>query len=437
MSDSRHLTMEQRICLQGMLTDRKPLKEIAEVLGKSPSTISREIRKRSVTKCVGAMGSNFNACALRFECSRARVCSPCRSLKKYSLCRRCTMCNSLCPDFQEEKCPSLSKAPYVCNGCARRVKCTLKKQIYDAGEADRKYRVILSQSREGISLSKEELFYLDGIISPLIRQNQSPYHICTTNRDNITISQSTVYRLIDAKLLSVSNIDLPRKVRFSARKNTVHAKVDKKCRIGRTREDFLSFMEEHPGIPVVELDSVEGTKGTSVLLTIHFKKAEMMLAFIRSHNDSASVTEVFNSLYKKLTPELFCRIFKVCVADNGTEFSNPSAIENDQDDVPRTRLFYCHPSAPYEKGSAERNHEFIRQVIPKGTNMSPYTQEDISYMMDNINSYARESLGGKTPYDMFSFLYGEEALTRLNCHRIPLKDINLTPSLLKRRKQNQ
>ena len=426
--------MDQRICLQAMLTDRKPLREIAEVLGKSPSTISREIRNRSVSKCVGAMGTNFNACVLRFQCTRTRVCSPCHSLKKHSLCRRCTLCNSLCPDFQEEKCPALSKPPYVCNGCARRVKCTLKKQIYDAGEADRKYRTVLSQSRKGISLSDEELLYLDKIISPLIRQNQSPYHICTVNKDLITVSQSTVYRLIDAKRLSVLNIDLPRKVRFSVRKKTVHAKEDKKCRIGRTREDFLAFMEEHPGIPVVELDSVEGMKGKSVLLTVHFKRAEMMLAFIRSHNDSASVIAAFHSLYESLTPELFRKIFKVCVADNGTEFSNPSAIENDPDGIPRTHVFYCNPSAPFEKGSAERNHEFIRQVIPKGVDMTPYSQDDISYMMDHINSYARESLGGKTPYDMFSFLYGEESLVRLGCHRIPPNEVTLNPSILTRRK---
>ena len=193
-------------------------------------------------------------------------------------------------------------------------------------------------------------------------------------------------------------------------------------------------MEEHPGIPVVELDSVEGMKGKSVLLTVHFKRAEMMLAFIRSHNDSASVIAAFHSLYESLTPELFRKIFKVCVADNGTEFSNPSAIENDPDGIPRTHVFYCNPSAPFEKGSAERNHEFIRQVIPKGVDMTPYSQDDISYMMDHINSYARESLGGKTPYDMFSFLYGEESLVRLGCHRIPPNEVTLNPSILTRRK---
>ena len=47
----------------------------------------------------------------------------------------------------------------------------------------------------------------------------------------------------------------------------------------------------------------------------------------------------------------------------------------------RTRIFYCDPSAPYQKGSAERNHEFIRCFLPKGTDLAPYSQEDICLMM--------------------------------------------------------
>ena len=65
------------------------------------------------------------------------------------------------------------------------------------------------------------------------------------------------------------NLDLQRKVRFSARKKTVNVKVDKKCRIGRTLADLAVYMEEHPGTPVVELDTVEGKKGGKCLLTVY------------------------------------------------------------------------------------------------------------------------------------------------------------------------
>ena len=83
-------------------------------------------------------------------------------------------------------------------------------------------------------------------ISPLIRQNQSPHHICVNNADSLTVSERTIYRLIDARIISAMNIDLPRKVRYSARKVKCHLKVDKACRIGRTYEDFKGYLLQHP-----------------------------------------------------------------------------------------------------------------------------------------------------------------------------------------------
>ena len=75
------------------------------------------------------------------------------------------------------------------------------------------------------------------------------------------------------------NIDLPRKVRYNARKVECHLKVDKACLIGRTYEDFKGYLLEYPDLAITQLDPVEGKKGNKVLLTIHFVKAELMLAF--------------------------------------------------------------------------------------------------------------------------------------------------------------
>ena len=308
MAEGRHLTLEQRICIEDMLKERRTFAHIAQCLAKSSSTISREVRSRSIRKRTGSMGGNYNACSLRFSCRKSRICSPCRADRRHALCRRCAMCNSFCSDFREEKCPALSRPPYVCNGCAKRVKCTLEKQFYNARDADRAYRILLSESRTGISLSEEEVLFLDALVTPLIKNKQSPHHICAANRDEIMVSERTVYRYIDARILSVMNLDLQRKVRFSACKKAVPVKVDKKCRIGRTLEDFTSYMNDHPGTPVVELDTVEGEKGGKCLLTVHFVQAEMMLAFLRERNDSASVIDVFNNLYKTLSGGLFRKL---------------------------------------------------------------------------------------------------------------------------------
>lgn len=429
MANNKHLTLDNRSIIESMLKDNSSFMEIGNALEKDPTTISKEIRSRMVFRRVGGMHINYNACKLRFTCTKNHLCSTCHSERRYKLCKSCSMCNSFCKDFHKLICTRLEKAPYVCNGCAQRFSCSLEKRFYKAEDAHKEYQLVLSESRSGTSLSEEEIHYLDEIITPLINQKQSPHHICVTNRDSIMVSERTIYRLVDARILSAMNIDLPRKVRYSARKQTVHAKVDKSCRIGRNYECYLNYIKDNPDIPITQLDSVEGKKGGKVLLTIHFVKAEMMLAFLRDHNDSKSVINIFDTLYYFLGSDNFTKLFKVCLADNGTEFSNPSAIEFDKQKKQRTRIFYCNPSAPYQKGSAERNHEFIRYFIPKGTDLGPYTQKDINRMMDNINSYGRESIGDKSPYEMFAFLYGEEILDLLECHRIPPQDVTLNKSI--------
>lgn len=436
MANHKHLTKDNRSIIETMLNNRASFREIAVALDKDPSTISKEIRSHLIFRRIGGMRVNYNPCALRFQCSKRHICSTCHSERKYSLCKRCSMCNAFCKDFQKEICNKLLRPPYVCNGCSNRYSCSLEKRLYVAADAQKEYQLVLSEARSGISLSESEIRYLDEIVTPLIRKKQSPHHICVTNQDSIMVSERTLYRLIDARIISAMNIDLPRKVRYSARKQTVHVKVDKSCRIGRNYDDFTTYMATHPSLPVTELDSVEGKKGSKVLLTIHFVKAEMMLAFIRDHNDSQSVIDIFERLYLELLPDNFMEIFKVCLADNGSEFSNPKALEFDRQQNRRTHIFYCDPSAPYQKGSAERNHEFIRMFIPKGTDLDCFTQEDISLMMDHINSYCRQSLGNKCPYDMFAFLYGQKILDLLGCHRIPPKDVTLNRSIFRKEVQS-
>ena len=316
------------------------------------------------------------------------------------------------------------------NGYKFRLHCSLEKRLYQSVPAQSEYEIVRSEARTGITLTEQEVLHLNEIVSPLLRKNHSIHHICVTNPDSIMVSESTLYRLVDYCLFDARNVDLPRKVRFTQWKKNKTYKVDKSCRIGRNIQDFEAFMKDHPGLPVTELDSVIGTRGGSVLLTIHFVKTECMLAIKRSCNDSQSVIDAIDHLYFLLGPNLFRRLIPVIRTDNGSEFSNPKAIEYDSNGVRRTSVFYCNAAAPYQKGSCKCNHEFIRMIVPKGHSFDHLSQEQICMMMDHINSYARKSLGDKSPYEMMEFLYRSDILSTLGYTKIPADEINLTPSLL-------
>ncbi len=426
---ARHLTLDERFTIANMLSQRASFKAIARETGKDCTTISKEVRSHRVFKNSGAVGKAFNACIRRYECDHRSLCPGCH---RNRFCWSCKKCNSACPDFKQEFCKKLNSAPYVCNGCPERNQCTLQKCFYDAVSAQKEYRQVLSESREGISLSETEIQRIDSLVSPLLRKGQSFHHIYENNKDALMISERTLYRLIDYNLFEARNIDMPRKVRYSRRRHKKHVKVDAQCRIGRTYQDYQKFLQLHPDLPITEIDSVEGRKGGKVLLTIHFVQAEFMLAFLRDSNDARSVTEIFERLYLELRPDRFMELMPVLLGDNGSEFSNPAALEFDCQGNRRTHVFYCDAGAPYQKGSAERNHELLRYIVPKGNSFDQYNQKEINAMMNHINSYSRKSLGGKCPYEMFSFLYGEEILQLLDCKRIAPNDVTLNTSVFDR-----
>lgn len=429
----KHMTIDDRIIISNELSKKTSFKEIALILNKDATTISKEVRKHRCFTKTGGHAKGFNDCLhnTNRNCSKKNVCSTCFQTNKRP-CWSCGKCIETCNEYKAYTCPKLDKAPYVCNGCSDKSNCTLEKAYYKAQKSQNEYEELRSESRTGFAVSEDELAYLDDVISPLLRNGQSIHHICASRVDEVMTSERTLYTYVNNNLFSARNIDMPRTVRMRPRKNkSTPLKVDKACRVGRKYEDFLQFRENNPDTPVREIDSVEGTKGRAVLLTIHFVEQKFQLAFLRESNNSQSVIDIFEKLYWELRSDIFIEMFPVILADNGSEFSNPKAIEFDRQDNPRTQMFYCDPSAPYQKGACENNHEFIRKVIPKGKDIGIYSQEQIDLMMSHINSYKRATLGDKSPYEMMEFSYGKRVLDVFNIKKIPANEINLTPSLLK------
>ena len=432
MNKNKHLTMSDRLMIEHHLNNNLSYKGIGRDLLKDPTTISKEVKNHISFKKSGAYGRPFNDCSYRNSCIETKICGKLGCRKK--VCKFCssTSCTEHCIVYQKDVCQLLNKPTYVCNGCNIRRNCTLEKRLYIASDAQKEYEAIRSESRQGIQLTEADSIRLDSIISPLLKKGQSLHNICINHKDELMYDERTLYNYVDYGVFSAKNIDMPRKVRMSRRRPKKIYKVDKTCRIDRTYNDFITFMQNHPCFPIVEMDSVEGAKGGKVLLTIHFTIPQFMLAFIRDANTSQSVIDIIDQLYLELRPDIFCDLFKVLLGDNGSEFSNPKAIEFDKQGNRRTNVFYCDPSAPFQKGAVENNHSMIRRIIPKGKTLDIYTQDDITLMMNHINSYGRNNLGNKTPYEIFASLYGEEILRKMGAILIPADEVTLHPSLLKK-----
>lgn len=427
--NQKHLTMDNRVYIEKSLDNNMPFKEIAKYICKDPSTISKEIRKHRTFYPRNDF-INFNHCIHRRSCILRNVCKRTLTCKKQ--CRSCNACNSHCNRFEEERCLTVSRAPYVCNGCLKKAACRLNKYFYKAVTSNRQYRTVLVEARNGINLSEEGLKQMDAIVSPLILQGQTPYQILE-NHPEIKCTEKTVYNYIASGVLSVKNIDLPRKVKYKLRKPHPSEISDKGIFQGRTYKDFLTYIAAYPDSNVVEMDTVVGCEGShKVFLTLFFRSCKLMLIYLLPDKTTSSVKKVFDRLEEKMSTLGFCITFPTIVTDRGFEFSKPDELETGIDNVIRTSIYYCDPMASWQKPGIEKNHEYIRYVLKKGSSFDKLTQWDAIKLASHINSTARASLNGLTPIKLAQMLLGKDTVKVFGLREIPPDDIILTPKLLKK-----
>ena len=423
MSNQKHMTQADREHIEAALQRHMTFKEIAKFIGTHPTTISREVKKHLVKQ---------NATKIR--CKHVETCKIkglCKGLQCRFPCRQCQHCHQHCKDFEQKTCEKIQKAPFVCNGCEKRSNCRLEKQIYRANTAQREYRETLVSSREGIDVSKDDFQNLDSLISPLIKRGQSIAHICAAHSEEIHCTERTIYNYFDKNYLSVGNLDLPRKVRYKKRKKSAPEPKNYAVRDGRTHEDLLRFVAGNPDVSIVEMDTVEGIKGGKVLLTMLIRSCRLQLAFLMEEKTQANVQKWFDWLHERLGAEVFRAVFGVVLTDNGGEFLDPLSLELGSDGTPRTRIFFCDPNCSYQKGMLEKNHEFIRYVLPKGTSFNDLTDDDIPLVLNHINSLCRDSLNGKSPLDLAEMLLPTNFLAMLGFSKVPPSEVLLKPQLLK------
>lgn len=428
----KHLTWEERHEIQRGLREHRTFTEIALLIGCSPGTISKEIRKHRYYKPINSTQRFYqNRCKYRESCRKRNICGKKKHYKCKIPCRQCNACNERCPDFVDEPCPVEKKPPYVCNACGKSKNCLFDKYLYNADYAHREYQEELREARRGIDLTKEELIALDELVSPLVRKGQPIAHILKGHEDEIPCSERTLYEYVEKGYLSIRNLDLRRKVRYKKRKREQEAKPSPIKKSNHHYKDFQKELEENPGIRVVEMDTVIGTKGGKVLQTIYFREEKLMLAFLLESKEQKNTAGTFDLLEERLGTETFRELFPVVLTDNGTEFANPDLFEYGADGTRRMKLFYCEPRHSEQKGRIEKNHEYIRYVLPSGSSFDELTQEKVDLLMNHINNTARPGLQGRTPVQLALQHFGSDTAEKLKIRVIPTDDICLKPQLLK------
>ncbi len=400
MANYCHLSYEDRKNIEDGLNENKSINQIANEINRSHTSVLREIDRNKVYFKPKQYGTY-----------------------KYNNYDR------------DISCPRLSKSPYVCNGCKSRSGCRKERYTYYARKADDSYREVKSNARKGINLTPEEVYIINSTLTPLIKKGQTINHLYINHPDILDFSKPSFYNYVNNGVFEFGPLDFPRIVKYKKRKNSNERRTrkERELLIGRKYEDFLEYTNSNADLNIVEMDTVVGLQEESdCFLTLLWRKSKFMLIFKLESQTTEEVSKIFRMLQEIIPYNEYKKLFQVILTDNGHEFfdvNNIECIQSSGEYV--THLFFCDPHMSCQKGMIEKNHEFIRYILPKGSSFKNITQKDCNLFMNNINSLCRDSLNGRSPYDAMLFLCDENILKILNCDYIKPDEVVLNDSLLK------
>ena len=383
------LNIEDRILIEELLRQNYKLKDIARAIEVQPSTISREIKYRRI--------SNHSLLI----------------------------------------CDKTNKYPFICYNCPKKIACKMKKYYYNYKEAQKNYDNKLKYSRIGIDMSIDEVEYWNDYFKDKIRdKNQPILHIFKNIENEFPKSIQTFYKYVHKGYFpSINDEMLARSFSYKPRNKKEEIKTISKnntVKKGRKISDFEKYINKNPNANIVEMDTVIGKfEDKKCIMTLFFRESKLMLMFLIKKYKPSEVTNIFKSIRESLGNELYKILFEIILTDNGWEFSKPEDIEFDYATGEKlVSVFYTDPYSSWQKGGIERNHEFIRYILPKGISFDNLTKKNIIDMMNHINNVQRKSLDYQTPYQLFSQKYGEDISKKFHLTHISKDEINLSYKLL-------
>ena len=360
----KHLNIKERVMIETIMKEQLEvygkvnITSIARKLNRSKSTISREIRRNRtiVLKEVFNKDSIFkNKKAITFEYESTEDNE--KALKK-----------------QKEKGTS-------------RIKLLYNKKLI----------------KEVNRLLKEEGKFPD-IVAYKIREN---------NAFSVKVSTNTIYDGIRKGYLEITTKDRKRMKDKSRRCRVERNKIpeNKKDHSIELRPDYINNRKEFGHF---EMDLVLGKQGKDkeCLLTLTERKTRFEIVIKLNNKSSSEVIRAIKSIKDNLKG-YSSEIFKSITTDNGREFSHYEEIE----EILGTMIYFCHPGASYEKGTNERHNGMLREYIPKGSDISKYSAEDLDRIVSKLNDLERKKLNYYTPYmkilEEYDSIEGTELLFNL------------------------
>lgn len=144
-----------------------------------------------------------------------------------------------------------------------------------------------------------------------------------------------------------------------------------------------------------EGDLIIGANNASAIGTIVERRSRfMLLAHLPTDHTAAAVAASVTAQLRGLPEEVKARTL---TWDQGIEMANHTQIAVDAD----VQIFFCDPASPWQRPTNENHNGLLRQYFPKSTDLSVHSADDLLAVADLLNDRPRKVLGFRTPREVF------------------------------------
>src|SRR6266852_7979472 len=151
-----------------------------------------------------------------------------------------------------------------------------------------------------------------------------------------------------------------------------------------------------------EGDLLLGKHGKSAMGTLVERKTRFLMLLHLPHGHNAADVEVAMLAATRRLPRV---LWKSLTWDRGHEMSRHAEIKL----ATGLQIYFCDPAKPWQRGSNENTNGLLRQYFPKGSDVSPYTLDDLDKVAAEMNYRPRKTLGWDSPAEALDKLLSQAA----------------------------
>ncbi len=156
-----------------------------------------------------------------------------------------------------------------------------------------------------------------------------------------------------------------------------------------------------------EGDLIKGAANRSAVGTLVERTSRLVLLARMDALDADTTRCAFETAFENV-PEPFR---KSLTYDRGTEMARHAELTQNTG----IKVWFADPYSPWQRASNENANGLIRQYLPKGTDLSPFTQDQLNEIADRLNNRPRKVLDFETPNEVFQRLVADAQSTGPQC----------------------